>query len=324
VLVGDIDPDRDFAAVIDHYDEPVGDSSGVALYTLSRLIAQYVTVVLSGTGGDELFGGYLRYAAARLSRVARLLPGLRRLPQVLGRDESKAGWRGRLAELALRIGDRPLDTYRQILAPTVPQLGRALRRPELTEALGGFSASQVFEQYFDRAAGSSLLTRLMYTDLKTVLPDDYLVKEDRMTMAHSVEGRVPFLDFRIVELAYSLPDSLKMRGVATKLLLRQLAKARLPPSIARGGKQGFEIPAASWLRGQLGDRVRDTLLSPSAQIFEFVDPAVTAQLVRDHLDDRSNHARLIWSLLSLETWMQNARARAVVQTDGARRSADTQ
>jgi len=313
VLHAELDAERDLDAVLAHYDEPVADPSGVALYELSRLVSQHVTVVLSGTGGDELFGGYRRVLAGLLARGTQHLPALRLLPRWLGRDESKLGWRGQLARLAAAAGVPPLETYRRLLAPTTPARGRDLRRPELVRALDGFTAASVFERHLARAGDASLLSRLLYTDLKTVLADDYLVKEDRMTMAHSVEGRVPFLDYRLVELAFSLPDDHKIRGLTGKVLLRRLAGAHLPREVATAPKQGFEIPVARWLRGALAPRVR-ALLARDARIHEVVDPAAVADAVRAHLDGRADHGRLLWTLLTLEAWLARSRHAPVAAT----------
>lgn len=305
VLMCNMDAERDFPAVVEHYDEPVSDSSGVALYNLSRLVAEHVTVALSGTGGDELFGGYLRYVGSRLARVVQYLPGLSLIPHLMGRDESKIGWRGRIARFAITGSVAPIRAYQRFLAPAPPDLSDRLRRPEFRARLGGFSASNVFREYFDKAHGCSLLTRIMYTDIKTTMVDDYLVKEDRMTMAHSIEGRVPFLDHRLVALAYSLPDRLKIRGFSTKRLLRRVARERLPAIVANAPKQGFEIPQVQWLRGPLAPLVRETLLAPDARIFEFVEPTVVHQIANDHLTDRANHSRILWALLTLETWLRS-------------------
>jgi len=292
--------------VLAHYDEPVGDPSGVALYELSRLVGQHVTVVLSGTGGDELFGGYRRVLAGLLARGSQYLPTVRLLPRLLGRDESKTGWRGQLARLASASGVPPLECYRRLIAPTTPERGAGLRRPELIAQLGGFTAASAFTRHFERADGARLLTRLLYTDLKTVLADDYLVKEDRMTMAHSIEGRVPFLDYRLVELAFSLPDDHKIRGLTGKILLRRLAGKHLPREVSEAPKQGFEIPVASWLRGELAPRIR-ALTASTARIHAFVQPSAVLDAVTAHLDGRADHGRLLWTLLTLEAWLARQR-----------------
>ncbi len=312
ILKATMDAERDFVQIMDHYDEPVGDSSGMALFVLSRLIAKHVTVVLSGTGGDELFGGYLRYVGSRMARFARYLPGLEYIPallKLLGRDESKTGWRGKLARLTEVVGVPPIESYQRFLSPTSPNLDRQLRTPDFRRALGGFCAGQIFAEKFNHAGrnpDTSLLTRLMYTDMKTVLVDDYLVKEDRMTMAHSIEGRVPFLDHRLVELAYSLPDGFKIRGLQTKRILRTLANKRLPTEVVHAPKQGFEIPAARWLRGPLSERLRQTLDSANAHIFEYVERRVVTRMMHEHQSEQADHARALWSLLTLETWLNTS------------------
>jgi asparagine synthase (glutamine-hydrolysing) len=323
VLRAELDAEGDLDAVLAHFDEPIADPSGVALFQLSRLVSQHVTVVLSGTGGDELFGGYRRVLAGLLARGTRFLPGLRLLPRVLGRDERKLGWRGQLARLAATGGLGPLEAYRALLAPTTAERARALRRPEHVAALDGFEASSVFRGRFEHAEGRSLLTRLLYTDLKTVLADSYLMKEDRMTMAHSVEGRMPFLDYRLVELAFSLPDEHKVRGLTGKVLLRRLAATRLPAEIASAPKQGFEVPIAAWLRGPLAARAR-ALTAADARVHEFLEPRAIATAVEEHVEGRADHGRLLWSLVTLESWLGRAKrgAEAAGAATGQRPTAD--
>ena len=298
-----LDVDRQFSAMVAQLDEPLGDSSCLALYTLSQLIREHVTVVLSGTGGDEVFGGYLRYAGGVLANYTRWLPGLRLLPRCLGRDDRKLGWRGKLSRFAGPASLPPLRCMEALIAPLPESRLDGMRQPDFRRSLQGFSAHDVFDQHERRARGSSQLTRLMYTDIKTVLPDDYLFKEDRMTMAHSLEGRLPLLDFRLVEQGFRLPDRWKIRGLATKRLLRRVARQRLLRQIAKAPKQGFEIPAAQWLRGPLRNRLQETLCGSQTRLADYLAPADLEEAVDAHLSGRANDHRFLWTALVLEHWL---------------------
>ena len=297
--------DADFEAVVNAYDEPLADSSSIALFQLSREMSRHVTVALSGTGGDEQFGGYMRYVGSRFARWVRLIPGFSKLPRVLGRDERKLGWRARLARFGEVASGGPLSCYLNFLSPTSPELSRVLRRSEFVESLDGFSAMDVFAKYYANGNARDLLGKLMYVDIKTVLADAYLVKEDRMTMAHSLESRVPFLDHRIADYTASLPSRLKVQGLSTKRVLRRIARDHLPRDIAMGPKQGFEIPLAAWLRDRLAERVRDSLLEPNARVNQYLVPQVVSRVTEDHLAGRENHGKLLWTMLTLETWLRN-------------------
>ena len=295
---------EDLRETTQHYGEPVGDSSAIALFNLARQMSQHVTVAISGTGGDELFGGYQRYVAARLARMTRYLPGLGGVAGLLGRDESKRGWRKQLGRFARAASVSPLECYLRLLCPTDHRVLATMRQPDFAASLGGFSPTDVFRDHFDRARGHSLLTRLMYLDAKTVLVDDYLVKDDRMTMAHSLEGRVPFLDHRLIDYAYRLPDAMKIGVLETKRLLRSVARRQLPRKIASSPKQGFDLPLAETLRGPLSAVVNVLLLSSQARITDYVRPAVIQRIIADHSSGTADHSRLVWSLLVLELWMQ--------------------
>lgn len=316
------DLDDLFTRMITALDEPLGDSSCAALYCLSRRMGADVTVTLSGTGGDELFGGYWRYLAGLLSNAGNHLPrggllaglklvglkvsGLKLAGLQPGREP--AGWRRSLSRFVETVTDDPLETYLRLLSPTTPAIAAALRRPELCRADGGNRFADIARDHFERAAGESLLARLSYVDMKTVLVDDYLVKEDRMTMAHSLEGRFPFLDVDLAEYAFRLPDRLKIRGLTTKRVLRRLVQRQgLPAGIARARKRGLEVPLAGWLRGPLAERVRDTLLPVGAVIKEYCRPELVNQIVEDHLNGVADHGRLLWCLLTLDTWLDEQR-----------------
>src|SRR3954452_4282574 len=235
-------------------DEPLGDSSALPTYLVSRLAADHVKVVLSGEGGDELFGGYDTYAAdvfaARIGPAPRaLLPLIERLPSGNARVPLDYKLK-RFARAAHLPALEAHHGWKEIFAPADR---RAL--------LGGEGADPLapYRERWAETAGAPALARLQDIDLGLYLVDDLLVKTDRMSMAHSLEARVPFLDADVAELALALPTRQKVLGLAKKRLLRQAVAPLVPREIARGRKRGFSIPAAAWLRGPLVRSSRDVL-----------------------------------------------------------------
>ncbi|MCO6453690.1 MAG: asparagine synthase (glutamine-hydrolyzing) [Pirellulaceae bacterium] len=294
-------PDELLDGVVGAMDEPMADSSALALLSLCRAISRRVTVVLSGSGGDELFGGYRRHAAILLADRWGRIPGFWDL--ALGASALAAG-RQRLAArrfTSCRASD-PLSGFLRWIAPTTPELLARLRTPEYSRDAGADLLREVFEPHFARTAGLPLVHRLAYLETKTVLTDAYLVKEDRMAMACSLEGRFPLLDQRVAELAWRLPPGYKLRGLRTKWLLRRLASRRLPAATARGAKRGFEVPLADWLRGPWMPRLYDQLLVPTAAIGAYCRPDALRQLVAQH-QAGVDHSRLLYGLLLLELWL---------------------
>ncbi len=255
-------------------------------------------------GGDELFGGYWRYIAGLLSQSVGRVPGVGLLGK-LHHGGPSAAWRTKLSRFAQTVTDDPLESYLRLVSPTTPAIADVLGRPELRSAQSGNRFADIARNYFDRAAGQSLLSRLAYVDMNTVLVDDYLVKEDRMTMTHSLEGRFPFLDVDLAEYAFQIPDAWKVRGLTTKRILRQLVhKQGLPACIGRARKQGLDVPLTGWLRGPLAGRVRESLLPSGSLVKEYCQPRIVNQVVREHLAGVSDHGRLVWCLLTLATWLE--------------------
>jgi asparagine synthase (glutamine-hydrolysing) len=152
---------------------------------------------------------------------------------------------------------------------------------------------------------------MMAADATHVLPDDFLVKMDIATMANSLEGRSPFIDHVLVELAVSLPDRLRASAFQTKPLLRELARERLPAAVVKAPKRGFEVPMASWLRHELRGLLQETILAPDARIRSIVRPAVVSRLAWEHMTERRDHAMRLWALLNLEWWLRSERAPTV-------------
>jgi asparagine synthase (glutamine-hydrolysing) len=282
-------------------DEPNADAGALPVWFLSKLTKRRATVALSGEGADELFGGYLTYRANRLARWARRVPPsalefilhrLRRWPV----SDEKISFEYKLKRF-LEGCQMPAEHGHVYWNGTFSDSEkRALLVPELPKALDAILSELL-------GAGDNLAAYLWF-DQKYYLPDDILSKVDRMSMAHAVEVRPPFLDHRIVEFAASLPGHLKISGLGQKILLKKLMKGKLPSSILRRKKIGFDIPAHDWLRGPLRTLMMDTLMSASSDHPELLRSAGLDACVRQHLDRGANLGYHLWGLMILFLWMK--------------------
>jgi asparagine synthase (glutamine-hydrolysing) len=286
-------------------DEPLGDPSAIPLWYVSRATAGEVKVALAGEGGDEVFGGYSRYAwdrvAARVGRlpVGALAAGLERLPGVAGR----AGRGGRKDVLRravkfLRHADLPeAERYCSWFALSSEDAKAELLREPFEPAARVYAAALAAAP-----PGASALGRLQAADLRTMLAKDLLLKADRMSMAHSLELRVPLLDNEVVAAGLGLADRRKLRGVKTKVALRELVAARLPEAIARRPKQGFEVPIDRWLREELAPLSRDLLSRERIARRGLFDPDAVQRLLDRHQSGEARHGLTLYGLLALELW----------------------
>jgi asparagine synthase (glutamine-hydrolysing) len=277
------------------FDEPFADSSAVPTYLVSQLAAQHVKVVLSGEGGDELFGGYETYVAdllaPRVGRVAAMAaPLAARLPSGSGRVplDYKLKRFSRAAHLP------PLEAHhgwKEIFSPDA--------RAQLLQRRGDADPVDVYREAYAETEGAEPLARLQDVDRAIYLADDLLVKTDRMSMAHSLEARVPFLDAHVAEFAHALPTKAKVRGFAKKRILRAAAEPLVPREIVRGRKRGFSIPAAAWLRGPLVPFAREVLDTDAGGL---LDRRAVARVLDDHVAGREDLSRQLWGLMSLALW----------------------
>lgn len=296
--------------LIGHLDEPLSDFSIFPAYLVSKLAKQYVKVILSGDGGDELFAGYDTYIAQQLDGMYSRLPTyLRRrtIPGVMALVPPQPAKKGfinrtkRFVEGAALANSLQHTRWMIFLSP----LDRAaLYQPWLQAELNGSTAVSMLESHFGRVAQLEALTQQQYVDLKTYLVDNILTKVDRMSMAASIEVRVPFLDHRIVEFALNLPNSMKLKRLQTKVALRQLASNRVPEEILNKPKQGFSIPLKHWLRGPLQPMMTDLLSQENLRNRGYFEPQVVAKWVQEHLDARVNHSHRLWALMVFELWQQ--------------------
>ena len=317
----DVSPDLDLAGAIEqlpyYHDAPGADAGALPIWFLSQMSRKKVTVALSGEGADELFGGYLTYMADRLTPPLRMVPapfrrGALRLLQHWPVSDGKISFEYKLKRFLegslLTAGEAHSfwngsfsDEQKQTLSSAADP--RALQR--------------VLNQFYERLEGTGGLNRHLFFDQSSSLPDNLLSKVDRISMAHSLEVRPPFLDHRIVEFAASLPIRLKIRGLNQKCLLRQLMKKRLPPVVLQRKKEGFDIPAHEWLRGPLRPLLLDTLSRDAVEQTKLFRWEGVRSLLDAHMRRRLNLGYQLWGLLILFLWMRRWNIQADAPAAGA-------
>ena len=301
------------APIVDAFDEPFADASAIPTYYVSKMARRHVTVALSGDGGDEAFGGYSwRYIPHALEAKARPLI------HHGAAARSAAAWLGerwprsaalprplRLGNVLENLARDPASAYYADLCFLKPQDARALLGKAPTRAP---EESPVFEQVtrpYRECPSRSAVQRAQYADLKVYMPNDPLVKVDRMSMAHSLEIRCPLLDHRLIELAFRIPTDRKMPNGRPKSLLRRLAERRLPKKVLALPKRGFTAPVSSWLAGPYANQFRDEVLSAASRARDLVDVDRVARLFDAHRAGRADHAFALWAVWMLERWARN-------------------
>ena len=290
-----------FEKLLHHHDGPYGDSSSIPTFIVSELARRDVTVVLNGDGGDELFAGYSRLAAAALSeRVPRALRraaalGGRILP--VPRDHAGGLRRVRsfLDATALPLGER-IQSWCSFF--------RGAEAASLLRAPSTVDPGEHFEAFLSEAASGSPLARLLYLNFCTYLPEDLLVKMDRMSMAHGLEARSPFLDTRLTEFAGRLPDHFKVRGFATKVVLREAFRDLVPERIEKRPKMGFGVPLGAWFRNELAPYVTSQLAAPNAPLFDCLHEDKVGALLREHMEGRGDRGQQLFCLTTLASWLR--------------------
>lgn len=285
---------REWRRLTWHRDAPLSEPADVAVARLAAEASTVVKVVLSGEGSDELFAGYPKYRLAGAADVMGRLPSSVRRPLALWAARHMPP-RGRRVAVALRA-----------LAHDEPERLRAWFAPFSTAEramLLGKPAPE-FETYPGRAPRGDLVRRMLMVDSGAWLSDNLLERGDRMTMSASVELRPPFLDAEVVDLAWTLPSTMKVRRGSTKWLLRRVAAKHLPAEIIDRPKAGFRVPLDSWFRGGLRELAGDLLLSPNSFVSSVFDRRELTRLLSDHEKGRSSEAIRLWTLVGLEVWHQ--------------------
>jgi len=301
-IITNVDVESLIQRLVYHYDEPFFDAANLPTLIMSEFARQHVKVVLSGEGGDEIFGGYRRYYAQLASRYLHFLAPCAHL---LGGDNvvprTPRFRRLRKAVEVMSIGDEALR-YGNWLATFTEDAKAELLEPSVRSMTDHFDAYDSYRLYYNRFPRFDTVNRMLYTDLKAWLPDTYLEKIDKATMAVSLEGRVPFLDHRLVEYAFRLPGRWKVRGKTTKYLLKKALEGVLPASTLHKPKHGFAVPVDEWFRGRLKNFASDVLLDHSAQRSGYFNLSAVEKLLREHTSGKRNFGIHIWALMNFELW----------------------
>ena len=288
-------------------DDPIGDFSIFPTYLVSQLAREQVKVVLSGDGGDELFGGYETYLADEKARLYGRIPkavrtrGIEKVVNSLKPQAQKKG----LVNKAKRFIEG-LE-HPEALSHTRWRLfaGELIQQTLLTQDAARAITQPVDRhilELFDRAGEREPLNRSLYVDVKSYLCDNILTKVDRMSMAVSLEARVPYLDRELVELAFQIPTRYKVSRGKTKVLLKTIAARRVPPQCVYRSKQGFSIPIKQWLKTQFRPILEDYLQPDLLREQGLFQPKTVERLKQEHLSDKANHSHLLWSLIVFQAW----------------------
>lgn len=291
-----------------YFDEPLADPSAIPTYLVSRLAARSVKVVLSGDGGDEAFGGYTRYAHdLKEAAIRRWLPGWFRrcVLSPFARAWPKADWLPRPLRAKTLLTNLSLDAsraYANTLTLCRQPMRRRLMAADLAGRLNGHEPEQIVRAGHASAAGNDALAGMITADVATVLPDDFLVKVDRASMAHGLEVRPPLLDHELLELAARIPSRFKVRHGKTKWIFKQAVTKRLPAGLTRQPKRGFDMPIDTWLRGPLRDMFECTVLPSNSRVAGLLDQSQARQLYGSHLAGAGRHGAVLWALLVLAKW----------------------
>lgn len=285
-----------------HHDQPFADSSAIPTYLVSQLTRQHVTVALSGDGGDELFAGYERFAAARLAERWAWMPGwvwdaAARLLHALPESTTYRGVVRRARRFFEAAGLPPLDRYLSWVG-----LFSAELREKVLASGTEMDVRASFHRYLDQVRDMDPISQLLYLNTKTYLADDLLVKADRMSMAHGLETRSPFLDHELVHWAARLPVDLKLQGTSTKYILKRALHGLVPDDIIDRPKHGFGVPVGCWFRAELSGYVRETLLGRRALDRGYFRPEGLRWLIEQHQTGRRDFGHQLWTLLTFEVW----------------------
>ena len=305
----------DVAALFDrlvvHLDEPFADVSLFPTFLVSQMAREHVKVVLTGDGGDELFGGYDAYQAEALAgKWAGLMPeaATRAADAVLALvppTDKKKGLVNKARRFVDGLAHAPasIAQYRWMTFLGADAKAR-LYTPAFRDALASADVYRPVREALARIGHDDLLNRQLYADLSIYLADDILVKVDRMSMATSLETRAPFLDAKVMELAFSMPGDLKIRGGTRKYILKQALRGLVPDRILDRKKEGFSIPMKQWLKRELKPLMERLLAPERLAARGLIEPAETRRLIDEHCAGRANHAHVLFSLMVFERWAE--------------------
>lgn len=307
-----VSPEQFFAALPKltwHEDEPIAHLASIPLYFVSALARDHVKVVLTGEGSDEMLAGYARYRKTiyNLALGARYqkLPGAVRnqLKLTLGHLPARSKVRQKLSRTFLNLSPDIDSIYFDNFAVFTRERQESLLSEQAKEQIGDRNPYREMHQHLDQTDAESLLNQLLYVDTKVYL-HELLMKQDQMSMAASIESRVPFLDHKLVEFTAQLPERLKLRGWTTKYILRRSMKDVLPSEIINRPKMGFPVPLGKWLRESYRSVVDEFVLSERVMARGIFNRHAVERLVNEHQEGISNHADRLWALITFEVWLR--------------------
>ncbi len=293
-------------ALVAAFGEPFGDHAALPTWRLSQRAREHVTVVLTGDGGDELFGGYPMYAAARATGWLHCLPGSSLLGAPAGNDwlNRRGVFRKALTVASGLTGRHGRYRFDPLGVRTFRGRMEQLAGPRLRAILSQVEVDAEYDRRWEESRGHSWSSRAQHVDQMTQLPEVFLTKTDCATMAHSLEARCPFLDLALLELSRRIPSGAMLRGMQTKHLIRRLADRRLGREASRRRKQGFAPPTDRWFRGPRGQQLAGIICSETALGRGWLDGGFVRQLVSEHQSGTVNHGQRLWLLLMLELWFR--------------------
>src|SRR5690554_5781780 len=297
-------------AIARYFDEPFADPSFVPTYFVSQLARQKVTVALAGDGGDENFAGYSKYRTDQIeNQIRNLVPGgIRRslfplLARMLGQMDNTPAKKAN--SLLGTLATEPDQAFYTSNCFFRPEIWNSLVTGELARETKDYDPGEITRHHYRQAKADDHLSRILYTDIKTYLPGDILVKVDRMSMANSLETRAPLLDYRVVEFAANIPSRLKLNGKDKKHILKKAFSGMLPQDVLYRKKMGFSVPLAQWLRCELREMAESLLLAPDSGLSNLFDPAGIRRLWELHQSGKDHVTQELWSLLAFELWWQS-------------------
>lgn len=287
--------------VVWHHDEPFADVSSVPTYMVSKLASEHVKVVLSGDGSDELFAGYNRYAQDRRKERFEKIPKFVR-QNILNPLSHALPRRAYGKNFVRNISLNPASRYVDSISFFHPELLHEILSRQTQQALQHHDPALAFTQIYAESPNADHTARMLYLDTKTYLPGDILAKVDRMSMAHSLESRVPFLDHQLIEFAANIPSNLKLKGLTTKHILKQAVKGLIPDHVIFRRKQGFSVPIREWFKRDLRAMLHDILLDRKTIERGYFNEHAISSILKEHESGRRNYDRHLWGLLTLELW----------------------
>ena len=296
--------------IVSALDEPLSDDGIIPTYYICKLASQKVKVSLTGLGGDEMFGGYERYLGFRLNHFYSKIPGLVRkrmilpLINILSEPQNSSNSINYLKRFARSSADDQAHTYLSYITTLTQGDRRQLYKGDLLEAIDFSKTEEQMLIYYNSPQANHPMDKVFYQDIKTYLPDDLLNITDKLSMAHSLELRVPFIDHEVVEYCAKIPWQLKLKHLKKKYSLKRLAQDYLPREVIRHKKLGFSSPMSSWLRSDLRSYANENLSDDMLKKHGLLRTEFVRKVLDDHFENRENNNKLIFSLLVLQKWLE--------------------